>query len=116
MITYKLVALAFIFLTPIFSYIIVSTFKLGRYGLKFPDLALLLFILEIALVSGNFFTHTFLPYYLILMAILSIVSCLVLVIKVQRFTYPRFIKLFWRIGFLVTFFTYFLLVIAVFII
>ena len=30
--------------------------------------------------------------------------------------YPIFIKLFWRIGFLVTFFTYFLLVIAVFII
>ncbi|KHD43361.1 DUF3397 domain-containing protein [Streptococcus hongkongensis] len=116
MITYKLVALAFILLTPIVSYIVVSSFKLGRYGIKFPDLALLLFILNIALVSGKFFTHNFLPYYLILMAILSIVICLVLVIKFQKFTYPRFIKLFWRIGFLVTLFTYFLLVIAIFII
>ncbi|MGT2933263.1 DUF3397 family protein [Streptococcus catagoni] len=113
--TYKLIAAAFILLTPIFSHILVSTFKLGRYGIKFPDLAFILFAIEIILVSGKFFTHNLLPYYLIALSILAIIITLMLVIKIQHFNYSRFAKLFWRVGFLLTFLAYLLLVIFIFI-
>ncbi|VTS35829.1 membrane protein [Streptococcus pseudoporcinus] len=114
MMTYKLIALLFIILTPLVSQILVTFFKLGRYGLKFPDLAFLFFALEIALVSGKFFDNNFLPYYLIILSLLAIIITLTLVIRSQRFTYSRFIKLFWRIGFLMTFFGYLILAIVIF--
>lgn len=115
MTTYKLIALAFIFLTPLFSHILVSVFKLGRYGIKFPDIAFVLFALEILLVSGKFFNHNILPYYLILLALLAIVISLNLIFKSQNFYYRRFLKLFWRIGFLLTFALYIILVLYIFI-
>ncbi|WMB28512.1 DUF3397 domain-containing protein [Streptococcus didelphis] len=105
MITYKLIAVLFILITPIFSHILVSLFRVGTYGIKFPDLAFLLFALEFILVSGKFFAHNLLPYYLIALSCLAIIISLVLVIKKQDFQYPRFLKLFWRIGFLLTFFS-----------
>ncbi|MGT2808868.1 DUF3397 family protein [Streptococcus iniae] len=116
MITYKLIALAFIILTPLFSHIMVSFFRLGRYGLKFPDLALVFFGLELFLVSGKFLSHSLLPHYLIMMSLLALIITLILVFKSQQFTYHRFIKLFWRIGFLITSLSYILLACYVFIV
>ncbi|MGT2746020.1 hypothetical protein AT575_06225 [Streptococcus penaeicida] len=114
MMTYKLIAFVFLFLTPLISQILINLFKLGRYGLKFPDLAFIFFAIEIAIVSGKFFDNNFLPYYLIILSLLAIIITLTLVIRSQRFSYPRFFKLFWRIGFLMTFFGYFVLVMVVF--
>ncbi|MGT2744631.1 DUF3397 domain-containing protein [Streptococcus phocae subsp. phocae] len=110
MILYKLTALAFIILTPMVSSIFISLFKLNAKGLKFPDLALPFFALELVIVSGKFFTHNLLPYYLIVMALLAIVISLLLIIRSQEFCYPRFLKLFWRVGFLITFCFYLILV------
>ncbi|MGT2934454.1 DUF3397 family protein [Streptococcus castoreus] len=114
MIIYKLTALALILLTPLFAMILTSLFRLGKKGIKFPDLALILFAIEIVLVSGKFFTHNLLPYYLIIMSLLAIVISLLLVIRSQHFSYHRFMKLFWRVGFLITFFFYFILVFFIF--
>lgn len=114
MITFKLIALLFIVLTPLFSHIMVKLFRLGRYGIKFPDLAFIFFVSEIAMVSGKFFDNNLLPYYFIVLSLLAISITLTLVIKTQKFTYSRFIKLFWRIGFLITFFSYLILVILIF--
>ncbi|EHI70101.1 DUF3397 domain-containing protein [Streptococcus ictaluri] len=112
---YKLTAAAFILLTPLFASIMVSLFRLGKKGIKFPDLSLPLFALEIILVSGKFFTHNLLPYYLIIMSLLAIVITLLLIFRTESFHYARFYKLFWRIGFLVTSFFYLILVAFIFI-
>ncbi|MCK1192156.1 DUF3397 domain-containing protein [Streptococcus uberis] len=114
MITYKLIALLFIVLTPLFSQIMVKLFRLEHYGIKFPDLAFVLFALEIALVSGKFYDNNLLPYYFIVLSLLAIAISLTLVMKSQKFHYPRFFKLFWRIGFLITLFAYLVLVILIF--
>ncbi|WP_018165366.1 DUF3397 domain-containing protein [Streptococcus henryi] len=106
---YKFIAAAFVVLTPVFAYILINTFKLWRFGWKFPDLALPLFAIEIVIVSGKFFTHNFLPYYLIAMSTLSIVITSFLLRKNSRFSYKRFGKLFWRSGFILTFVFYLIL-------
>ncbi|HEK9991454.1 DUF3397 domain-containing protein [Streptococcus equi subsp. zooepidemicus] len=116
MIIYKLTALAFIILTPLFSMIMISLLRLGRRGIKFPDLALPLFVFDIVIVSGKFFTHHLLPYYLIVMSLLAIVMALLLIIRIQQFSYRRFFKLFWRVGFLVTLLFYLMLVGLIFIV
>lgn len=116
MLIYKLMALAFLILTPIFSYVIVSMFKLNRYGLKFPDITLPLYALEIIIVSAKFFTHSLLPYYVIIKSILAITIASLILRKGQHFSYHRFLKLFWRSGFLITAVFYLGLVILVFII
>ncbi|MFE8774204.1 DUF3397 family protein, partial [Streptococcus pyogenes] len=63
MMIYKLTALAFLIVTPLFAMIVTPLFKHNKKGFKFPDVALLLFAIEIVLVSGKFFTHNLLPYY-----------------------------------------------------
>ncbi|VHL79235.1 integral membrane protein [Streptococcus pyogenes] len=114
MMIYKLTALAFLIVTPLFAMIVTPLFKLNKKGFKFPDVALLLFAIEIVLVSGKFFTHNLLPYYLIIMSLLAIVISLLLVIRTQSFSYHRFMKLFWRVGFLVIVIFYLILVIFIF--
>ncbi|MGT2907273.1 DUF3397 domain-containing protein [Streptococcus dentiloxodontae] len=103
---YKLFALAFLVLTPIFSYIVCSFFKSKRSGFNFADLSTFLYIFEIFLVSSEFFTHSFLPYYTIMMSSSAIFITLRMLRKSERFVFKRFIKLFWRIGFFITFLFY----------
>lgn len=42
MMIYKLTALAFLIVTPLFAMIVTPLFKLNKKGFKFPDVALLL--------------------------------------------------------------------------
>lgn len=114
MMIYKLMALAFLFLTPIFSFILVKFFRLRRFKINFADFSLPLYAFELVLVSQEFYTHNFFPYYLIVMSLLAIVLTIVLLWGVHAFSYRRFFKLFWRIGFIVTFFCYLLTVIIIF--
>ena len=106
---YKLMAIAFIFLTLIFSYIIVSTFHLRRFGINLADIALPLFAVEIVLVSAKFYTHSFLA-----MSILSLILAIRQIRKRKTFSFRRFFKFFWRSGFILTFFFYLATVIAAF--
>ena len=107
-------AIAFIFLTLIFSYIIVSTFHLRRFGINLADIALPLFAVEIVLVSAKFYTHSFLPHYLLAMSILSLTLAIRQIRKRKTFSFRRFFKFFWRSGFVLTFFFYLATVIAAF--
>lgn len=109
MMMYKLIALAFVLLTPIFANIITQIFRLERFGLKFPDLSLPLFLWEIVIVSDKFFTHSWLPYYLIVMSLLAMILAVFLLKRSKHFSYKRFGKLFWRIGFILTFIFYLVL-------
>lgn len=113
---YKFIALLLLVLTPIFSYIIVKLFGLNRLKLLFPDVAFPLYVLEIILVSDKFLTHGLLPYLISLFSLLALTIAAFLIFKKHRFSYKRFIKLFWRVGFLVTLLFYFGLVIYIFLI
>lgn len=112
---YKFLALGFIFLTLAFSYVIWAVFRLRRYGLNPLDLSLPLYAIEIVLVSGYFFTHSYLAIYAFLMALLAMIVTFHQLMKKKQFTYRRFFKLYWRLGFFVTFATYLFTVLAVFI-
>lgn len=115
MMFYKALAAAFIILTPLFGFALVRLLSLDRFKLNFADVSLPVFIFEIVIVSGKFFTHSFLPHYIIVMALLAIGLVIGLLKRSKRpFTYQRFLKFFWRSGFLVTFVFYLGTVIAIF--
>ena len=114
MMIYKLIALAFILLTPIFTYILASFFRLKHYGILFTDLAFPLFALEIALISAKFFTNSLVPYYFICLSLLAISLTVGFLVKTHSFSYRRFFKFFWRAGFILTFLFYIVMIIFVF--
>ncbi|MFS1663161.1 DUF3397 family protein [Streptococcus sp. zg-JUN1979] len=111
---YKLIAILLLILTPIFSSIVVKLLALDRIKLLLTDIAFPLYLLEIMLISDKFLNQAVLPYLLILLAILAISISLFLIIKHQRFSYKRFLKLFWRVGFLLSFIFYLVLIILIF--
>lgn len=114
MITYKIIALSFVIITPITAQILVKLTKLDRLGFYMPDLALPLFALQLTLLSSKFFLHHFLPHYTLAMAILALMVAVSLLFKTKDFAYRRFVKLFWRIGSILTFIAYLITVVMIF--
>ena len=70
---YKLFSIAFLVLTPLFSYILVTFFNLKRFGILFTDLSFPLFALEIALVAMQSLTLDVFFYYLICLSLLALI-------------------------------------------
>ncbi|WP_423831711.1 DUF3397 domain-containing protein [Streptococcus equinus] len=114
MMMYKLFSFSFIFLTPIFAYILVNFFNLKRFGILFTDLAFPLFAFEIALVVNKFLDSSVFFYYLICLSLLTLSLTAFFLKKNQSFSYRRFGKFFWRSGFIVTFIFYIVVVILIF--
>lgn len=116
MIFYKILALSFLFLTPLFGLALVKLFGLERFKINFADLAVPVFIFEIVVVSQKFFIHSYLPHYLIVLSLVAIGASLWLYkTKWEKFTYRRFFKIFWRLSFIFSFFFYLTVIIAIFI-
>lgn len=115
MILFKFFALAFLFLTPLFAYIVCRFLGLRGWGLNFADLTFPLYAIEAIAVSGRFFTHSFAPYLTILLALTAIIITLRMVRKTQGFKFRRFIKLFWRISFFTSSLFYLTTVILIFV-
>ncbi|WP_261379151.1 DUF3397 domain-containing protein [Streptococcus sp. sy004] len=100
---YKIVATALFVLIPLVSFLITKFCQLHRLGLKFPDLAFPALSVAAFFLSKQFFLHSLLPHYLILLSLLAIfVSFWLLNKQPNYFSYKAFFKLFWRTGFLVT--------------
>lgn len=100
---YKIVAVALLFLIPVLSFLVTKFCQLSKLGLKFPDLAFPALGTAVFLISKEFFVHSLLPHYLILLSLLAIFVCLFLLNKQPNyFSYKDFFKLFWRTGFVVT--------------
>lgn len=117
MMFYKLIAVSFLLLTPLFGYALQRLFGLHRLNIIFSDLALPVFMFEIFMVSEKFFMVSFVPHYLILLSLIAIGTTIWLLKKSPtQFKYLRFLKLFWRLSFIFTFFFYLALVAAIFII
>ncbi|MEQ9763118.1 DUF3397 domain-containing protein [Streptococcus sp. ZJ151] len=111
---FKVLSASLLILTPIFTYIICKFFRLGRLGIKFPDITIPLYIFEIIVASSQFFKHSFIYYYLIAIAILAIVVASWQFLKTKTFTYKRWFKFFWRLNFFLTFFFFLVTLILLF--
>ncbi len=111
---FKVLSASLLILTPIFTYIICKFFKLGLLGIKFPDITVPLYILEIIVASSEFFKHSFIYYYLIAISILAIIVACWQFLKNKSFTYKRWFKFFWRLNFFLTFFFFLATILLIF--
>ncbi|WP_019781438.1 DUF3397 domain-containing protein [Streptococcus sobrinus] len=98
-------AVLYFFIIPFLAQSLVRYFVLKRFSIKFPDLSLPFLAVAIIYISGRYFTHNFFPQYLLMMCMLAIATCLFILRKagkIRIFSYKRFFKLFWRMGYLLT--------------
>lgn len=109
----KIIAILFLLLTIIISIIAVKFFKLRKYGRNFADIAFPLYALEFYLISDRIYYSSLLPHLLLALSLLSMGLCAFFLFKKKEFSYKRFFKVFWRASFILTFFMYLALVIAV---
>ena len=98
----KIASILFIFLTIILTIIITKLFRLKRFGLNFADLAFPLFVLEFYVISDRAFYHSLLPELALALSALAIAITIYFLRVKRSFYYPKFIKFFWRAGFLLT--------------
>ena len=111
----KVASVLFIFLTLILSGIIVHLFKLQKRGWRSTDIAFPLFALEYYLISDSAFYHSLLPLLALSLSLLALGLTVYFLKKKKSFYYPKFIKYFWRAGFLVTSLLYLILTASLFI-
>ncbi|NQK49578.1 DUF3397 domain-containing protein [Streptococcus suis] len=109
----KIVAFLFIFLTLAISIIAVKFFRLQNRGWNFADIAFPLYALEFYLISDMIYYSSLLPHLLLALSFLSMGLCAFFLFRKKEFSYKRFFKVFWRASFILTFFMYLALVIAV---
>ncbi|AUC92832.1 DUF3397 domain-containing protein [Streptococcus suis] len=109
----KIIAVLFIFLTLAISIIAVKFFRLQKYGRNFADIAFPLYALEFYLISDRIYYSSLLPHLLLALSLLSMGLCAFFLFKKKELSYKRFFKVFWRASFILTFFMYLALVIAV---
>ena len=92
-----------------------QTFRLKKLGFNFADLAFPILVFEYYLITSKTFTHSFLPRLGLALSILAIFLVFFFLLKKRSFYYPKFIKFFWRAGFLLTFVMYIEMVLELFI-
>ncbi|NQJ21989.1 DUF3397 family protein [Streptococcus suis] len=109
----KIAAVLFVVLTLTISIIFVKIFGLQKRGGNFADLAFPMFAFEFYLISDKMYYNSLLPHLILSLSLLSLGLCIFFLIKKKSFSYKRFFKIFWRSGFILTFFMYLALVIAV---
>lgn len=110
----RLASILFIILTLTIAIILVKLLGLQKKGWNFADIAFPMFVVEFYLISDKVYYHSLLPHLFLALSILAIAIATYFLVKKRDFTYPRFFKFFWRAGFLLTFFLYLALVIAIF--
>lgn len=110
----RFASILFIILTLTIAIILVKLLGLQKKGWNFADIAFPMFVVEFYLISDKVYYHSLLPHLFLALSILAIAIATYFLVKKRDFTYPRFFKFFWRAGFLLTFFLYLALVIAIF--
>ena len=113
MILIKLASVLLLVLTIALAIIISRFFKLKKKGINFADLAFPFLIFEYYLITAKAFTHNY-PVLGIVLSLLAIILVFFFLIKKRSFYYPKFIKFFWRAGFLVTFLIYIIMIVQIF--
>ncbi|EJG37723.1 integral membrane protein [Streptococcus pneumoniae 2090008] len=71
-------------------------------------------VFEYYLITAKTFTHNFLPRLGLALSILAIILVFFFLLKKLSFYYPKFIKFFWRAGFLLTLIMYIEMIVELF--
>ena len=114
MILIKLASILLLVLTLALAIIISRFFKLKKKGINFADLAFPFLIFEYYLITAKVFSHNYLPILGIVLSLLAIILVFYFLNTKRSFYYPKFIKFFWRAGFLLTLLVYIIMIIQVF--
>lgn len=110
----KFASILFIVLNLTISILLVKLLRLQKRGWNFADIAFPMFMVEFYLITDKAYYHSLLPHLVLALSILAISITTFYLIKKKDFTYARFFKLFWRAGFLLTFFLYLAMVLSLF--
>lgn len=111
---YHFLAISLLVTLPALAHIILKLLPIQPKNLLVTDLTLPLYALALVLVSKSFFGNSFLPHYLVLMAVLALLLTLFVLQTSKDFSYRRWFKLFWRWGFFLTLFAYLLTLVTLF--
>ena len=114
MILIKLASILLLVLTLALAVIISKLFKLKKKGINFADLAFPCLIFEYYLITAKVFTHNYLPVLGTVLSLLAIILVFFFLTKKRSFYYPKFIKFFWRAGFLLTLLLYIIMIVQIF--
>ena len=115
MILMKLASILLLVLTLALAIILSRLFKLKKRGINAADLAFPFLIFEYYLITAKMFTHNQLPVLGTALSILAIVLVFFFLNQRRSFYYPKFIKFFWRAGFLLTLLIYIIMIVQIFV-
>lgn len=110
----KMIYAAFLGLVPIFTFILCRILRLNKLKIIFTDLALPLYVFMMVYSSSVFFEHSFFFHYLSIMSVLAMFVAVWIYKRQGVFHYSRWFKVFWRMGFFVSFFFYLAVLIILF--
>ena len=111
MILLKIASILLLILTLVVCIILTKLFRLKKLGRNFADLAFPALAFEYYLITAKAFTHNFLPRLGLVLSLLAMILVFFFLLKKRTFYYPKFIKFFWRAGFLLTLIMYIAMVI-----
>ncbi|MFC6348495.1 DUF3397 domain-containing protein [Vagococcus carniphilus] len=94
------------------SLIIKKTSLERKHGVKAPDIATPFLLVGIHYLSRATFDESFLPYTLLIVLLVSMLIAVFQAYQFKEIKYKRYLKMVWRVVFLVTLLIYFLLIIA----
>lgn len=97
----------------VISSVIVKKTKLSiKYGLKAPDIATPFLLIGIHNLSRATFEESFLPYTLLIVLLVSMLIAVFQAYQFKEIRYKRYLKMVWRVTFLITLLIYFLLILV----
>ena len=114
MILMKIASILLLVLTLVVCIIVTKLFRLKKIGFNFADLAFPILVFEYYLITSKTFTHSFLPRLGLALSVLAIILVFFFLLKKRSFYYPKFIKFFWRAGFLLTLVMYIEMIVELF--
>jgi Protein of unknown function (DUF3397). len=103
-----------VFIALVFIFKFFRLRRLTNHKLKIPDLFTVFLILGIQIFSKNITNISIIPYYLLIISGLALVLLLLDLFYYKRFSYLRFLKLWWRLTFFITLIIYLILIVTVF--
>lgn len=96
-----------------FSSFVVKKLRLGdKYSVKAPDIATPFLLVGIHFLSKSTFDESFLPYTLLIVLLVSMLIAVFQAYQFKEIRYKRYLKMVWRVTFLITLLIYFLLVLV----
>ena len=98
----------------VFAFKFLKLRRLTKHRLRIPDVFILFLIYGLHVFSKQFTNLTILPYYFLIISSLALIILLLDLFYYKEFRYRRFLKLFWRIAFIITFVLYIAMIIMIF--